>query len=322
MALHSAGVNFVTIVLFFAASANVVTFEPHLLGKPDHTTDLLLLVDESKSLGKDSLGKALQTVDDDHSHSERQRHLLVAKCIGCAQLDQLKSRYHLTRDDLPMVFLYPLKSEDTRSGKFGLPLKGVSTPAQAMNNFIAAFDAQELKPWVRSLPEPSEQQQGPARIVVGSSFEKEIIDVDKHVVLLVHGDHDAASKDLLPIFEELGTILGQKPPASQHGNDDEENDIVGFEVARFSKDGNEVPPSVNIAISQGPEIFLFRDDDKGDPDQFPQSEKPTRESIVRWLHEMLPQRNYGLDPFFAKISTTPSKSKEIREHPSSQEVEI
>jgi hypothetical protein len=304
----------VLFTVFGFASANVATFDLQLLSQPDRSTDLLVLLAEGTSLRSNSLEKAASFLDKGNLGFTRSRSLQVAQCIGCDNLQQILSKYHLDHADLPIAFLFPQKTDRTKQGKFGVRLKDAGQPLQSILKFVQAVDARQLTPWIRSQPVPREgSQQSLVRDVVGSTFSNEVIDSNSHVVLLAYGDNDASGRELQPILAEVARLLATKPspPASEDGEDEN----VGFQVARFNVDKNDIPPDVSLAIPRTPQIFLFRDDDKGDPDAFPQHGEYSIENIIRWMNQMLPDQNYGLDAFFAKISkaATERSSEHIHE---------
>lgn len=296
MATRPSVLNVALGLWFVVASAHVTTFNPRIFdassGDVVDTDLLVLLAEEGNSSGVKSLATALQNLDQGtHGGLARDRSLEVAQCLGCTSFNQVLGRYHLEPADLPVVLLFPQRSENTRRGKFLLSLKGAGQPLQAMVNFVKAYDDDDLKPWIRSLPAPkADEQHGPVRTVVGSTFEKEIIDSERHVVLLVYSDHDVASRQLQPVFEQIGNLL------------ESNNKKSPFRLKRFDNDLNDVPPSVNLGISHVPQISLFRENEGGDPDTFPEDEKPTMGNVLTWLHEMLPEQNYGLDALFAKVA--------------------
>jgi len=295
MVSHTATCCLTLAMCFFATAANVINYEPKVLDTDSEEfgdVDLLLFIQQGKSLlgDKSSVDTALRSLGD-VKRNNPMRGLLVSQCSGCSSLQQLLDRYKIKRDDLPLAMIFPQRSDETKRGKFLLNLKGVEHPLPPLTKFLQSFDALDLKPWVRSLPAPSAaEQKGLVREVVGTTFEKEIIDVDGHVLLLMYTPGDGPSKVWQAIFEQLGKKLGKQK---------------SIKLAQFNFESNDIPPSVNVDISKAPQIFMFRDDDKGDPDTFSQQDPHTLKALVDWMGQMLPQRYYNLDSLLAKVGRVP-----------------
>jgi hypothetical protein len=282
-------------VLAAADIANVVTYSPRVLDPESkefgNDVDLLLLVEQKKSLGKSPFDTALKSLAEGHAGLTRNRGLLVSRCSGCESLHQLLQRYRIDPAELPLALLFPRRSDDTKQGKFRLDLQGVGQALPRMTGFIRSFDSGDLKPWIRSASRPTADQRGAAvQEVVGSTFEKDVLDSNQHILLLLYSPTDSASKLWQPIFEQLGQTLDPKR--------------ASFRIARLNGVLNEVPPTVNIDVNSFPQVYLFRDDDKGDPDVFPQEDGCTMGNMLSWLGEMLPQQNYGLDSMIASFAET------------------
>jgi hypothetical protein len=247
--------------------------------------DLLLVLGEKEHGGL--LEKSVEAVYQGEGFEKRERDLQVNKCMGCENLEATLMHFYLKKEQLPVAIIFPQKSEHTRMGKFLLDLKGIEDPKAALTKWISAFDDRRLKPWIRSSPEPKEQS-GPVMEVVGSTFDKKIVDAPKHVVLLVYAAHNASSKPLQQTFEKIGTMLQAKPI---------------FRVAQFAWGDNEYPPMVSLPFPDASHIYLFRKDDRGDIDHFPMNQypDPSVEAIFDWLRDMLPDNMYGLDSFFNSL---------------------
>jgi len=271
-------------------SAQVVTFDPHLVGKLDFDNDLLLVIEQGKSLGRPSVDKALQKLDEGHAGLTRQRGLEVSLCKDCDAFDKLLAKHRLGKEDLPLAILYPMKTEDSKQGIFRLSLKGVAEPLSALTSFITSIDSGELQAYVKSAPEPTaKEQQAPVRVVVGMSFEKEVADSDKHTVLLIYDEHDASSKKLKSLFQSIGQQVDPKTSP--------------LRVAQFDKGANDFPVTMGFQAPGTPAIVLFRQGDTGDPDYCPEKSMHTVPGVVNWLDEMLPETNYpGMHAFLNKLA--------------------
>lgn len=111
---------------------------------------------------------------------------------------------------------------------------------------LAAFTdevmAGDAKPSIKSEAEP-ENNDGPVTVVVGSSFEKIVLDTNKDVFVEFYASWCGYCKKLAPIWDELG----EKYAA-----------VSNVVIAKFLATDNDLPTSVNFQIEGFPTLKLFK----------------------------------------------------------------
>ena len=105
--------------------------------------------------------------------------------------------------------------------------------------FIEDWENNKLKPHLKSAEEPKENN-GDVFVVVGKSFEKEVINNDKDVMLLFYAPWCGHCKALHPKYEEVAKKLKEKNPK--------------LLIAKIDATENEVE---NISISGFPTVKFF-----------------------------------------------------------------
>eukprot|EP01068_Selenidium_serpulae_P001771 Selendium_serpulae@DN1910_c0_g1_i1.p1 len=128
-----------------------------------------------------------------------------------------------------------------------------------MQSFVTKFIAGQLKPSLRSevAPQP-EDNMGPVKIVVGSTFEEFVTDNKRDVFMMFYAPWCGHCRKLEPALRMLGEKISYSPKVKEH-----------LLIAKFDATRNEAP---NLSFSGYPTLLLFRGDkDVGPPVQFSQT---------------------------------------------------
>lgn len=137
---------------------------------------------------------------------------------------------------------------------------------ESLTEFLHDFKAGKLKKVVKSQPKPRDNK-GPVRIVVGKTFEEEVLNTDKTVLLEVYAPWCGHCKKLEPIYKKLG----KKYKGSE--------DVV---VAKIDGTQNDLP--IEFATSGFPTIFLVKGGDTENLLKFEGGER-TVETLSAFIEE-------------------------------------
>ena len=133
----------------------------------------------------------------------------------------------ITERDLPLVSIL-----DTRKDfkKYNMDEE---INVENILNFIEKWENNQLKRQLKSEKEPK-LNNGNIFVVVGKSFEKEVINNDKDVILLFYAPWCALCKELSPVYEEVGKRLKDKNHKLLIAKiDGSENDVENISVSGF-----------------------------------------------------------------------------------------
>ncbi len=75
--------------------------------------------------------------------------------------------------------------------------------AASLSAFVAKYSAGELKPHLKSEEEPADNT-GPVTVLVGTSFERIVMDTAKDVLVEFYAPWCGHCKQLAPVFDKLG----------------------------------------------------------------------------------------------------------------------
>ena len=163
----------------------------------------------------------------------------------------------ITKKDLPLVSIL-----DTRNEFKKYNMKGEITVDNILK-FIDDWEQNKLKRSLKSEKEPITNNED-IFIVVGKSYEKEIINNDKDVMVVFYAPWCHHCKEFLPKYEEIAKIL--------KGN----NKLL---LAKIDGSSNEVE---NVLISGFPTILFYPGNKKHEkPIQY--NGKRTAEDIIRFI---------------------------------------
>ena len=107
-----------------------------------------------------------------------------------------------------------------------------------IDDFIAKWEKGSLKPHLKTQDEPKENN-GDIFVVVGKTFQKEVIDNDKDVFIVFYAPWCGHCKQLLPKYEEAAKKLKEKNPKlvlakmDATENEVESVHITGFPTIKF-----------------------------------------------------------------------------------------
>ena len=158
--------------------------------------------------------------------------------------------------DLPLVAIL-----DTRVDFKKYKMKG-EINYENIINFIKDWEDNKLKRSLKSEKEPRNNN-GNVKIVVGKSFEKEVIKNDKDVMVLFYAPWCNHCKEFMPKYEEAAKIL--------KGNDK-------LILAKMDGSANEVE---SVSIKGFPTILFYKGNNKENPVRY--EGKRTTEDIIRFI---------------------------------------
>ena len=136
------------------------------------------------------------------------------------------------KEDLPSVRIL-----DTRKDLKKYIMEG-NIDEQNILKFIEGWEKGSLKLHLKTQEEPKENN-GPIFDVVGKTFQKEVIDNDKDVMLVFYAPWCGHCKQLLPKYEEAAKKLKEKNPKillarmDATENEIESVHITGFPTIKF-----------------------------------------------------------------------------------------
>ena len=140
-----------------------------------------------------------------------------------------------SKGELPVVLI-----EDRKSNlRYQMDSKKVTE--QNVQKFLEDFKNGKLQPFLKS-EEPPATNDGPVRIIVGSTFESEVSKAGQWVLLEAYAPWCGHCKKLAPIYDEIGKAFAGQ----------------GVVVAKVDATANDLPQSLNI--TGFPTILLFKGD--------------------------------------------------------------
>lgn len=285
--------NCVWWLLFVSTASGLLEFNPfHLFGpEATHKAHLLLLLEPTGNgpgvprtrafLQYSPAEKAMRKLEEEEGLDPKPRRFIFSNCKGCQFASKIYQRWRVDADDdLPMVLLFPHSREDSE-GKYMLNLKGKKDPQKEISEFIRRFDAQELEPWIKSLPVPQDQD-GPVLEVVGSTFRKEVLESDVSVFVMFYAPWCGFSKMLQPKLAEVARTIGKQNPH--------------IKVAKIDHNANDHPLAAHVEIPAVPRLFLFIRGKKDQPVIYDQAKRgQTKDAMLKWLKEQIPELEASLD---------------------------
>ncbi|KAF2084538.1 disulfide isomerase PDI1 protein [Saccharata proteae CBS 121410] len=163
--------------------------------------------------------------------------------------------------------------------------------AKEVGQFVDDFVAGKVEPSIKSEPIP-EKKEGAVTVVVAHSYQQEVIDNDKDVLLEFYAPWCGHCKALSPKYDELAALYAKNP------------DFAGkVSIAKIDATANDVPDEI-----QGfPTIKLFRAGKKDDPVDY--SGSRTVEDLAAFVKE---NGSHGVDAF----AQAEGKGEEDKEMPS------
>ncbi|TPX33927.1 hypothetical protein SmJEL517_g03369 [Synchytrium microbalum] len=109
--------------------------------------------------------------------------------------------------------------------------------------FVTDFVKGNVAPSMKSEPEP-ESNDGPVKIIVGTNYEKIVMDASKDVFLELYAPWCGHCKKLAPIWDELGSTLATTAP--------------GIIIAKMDATENDLPVTAGYQVQGFPTLKLIK----------------------------------------------------------------
>lgn len=135
---------------------------------------------------------------------------------------------------------------------------------EKLQKFIEDFKAGNLVPFLKSEPVP-ETQEGPVHVLVGKSFQADVIDSDDDVLVKFYAPWCGHCKALAPAWEEVAAEL---------------KEVAGLKIAKFDATMNEAD---GVEIQGYPTLKFYKKGKKASPSSYEGGR--TKDEIVAWLKE-------------------------------------
>jgi protein disulfide-isomerase A1 len=118
--------------------------------------------------------------------------------------------------------------------------------ADSIKHFVNEWTSGNLKPYFKSEPIP-EHNNEPVKVIVGHSFNKEVLESDKHVLLEYYAPWCGHCKSLAPIYDALAKNLAHVhdlviAKVDATANEIEGSNVRGFPTIKFYKKGDKHNP--------------------------------------------------------------------------------
>jgi protein disulfide isomerase len=166
----------------------------------------------------------------------------------------------VTKDDLPTIRILDPASN---MKKFTYPDKAETVTVESLSKFIDEFQAGSLKAFLKSEEPPKEQ--GDVLILVGTEFNKLVLESDDDLLVKFYAPWCGHCKKLAPIWDELGKDL---------------KDVAGLKIAKFDATTNEVD---GVDVKGYPTLKFYPKGSKNAPIDY-DGERGT-EDFKKWLKE-------------------------------------
>jgi protein disulfide-isomerase A1 len=173
-------------------------------------------------------------------HRKTALHITVAPSE-----DRVLGYFDGKESDLPTAVLVNMP-EDGAMKKFAMPKGADGKPeltADAFKGFVEAYVAGSLKPFLKSEPVPTgaAAYDGSVKVVVGKSFETDVLDPAKDVMVEFYAPWCGHCKALAPEFAKVGDRFKSVPTVS---------------IAKFDATANEVDVD-GVNVRGFPTLYFF-----------------------------------------------------------------
>jgi len=159
-----------------------------------------------------------------------------------------------------------LALEDRTSKKNFLFPEDKAVSSANLEAWVSDFLGGRLQANVKSEPEPADNS-GPVKVIVGTSFDRIVMDKTKDVLVEFYAPWCGHCKTLAPKYEELGKSL---------------EDVPSIVVAKVDATANDTPAEV----SGFPTLIFYPSNDKQNPVTY--NGERTAEAIGAWLRQSSP----------------------------------
>ncbi|VDN17991.1 unnamed protein product [Gongylonema pulchrum] len=125
----------------------------------------------------------------------------------------------------------PVVAARSKKGKFNMKeeFSGYTFSVENLKKFVEDIIADKLEPYLKSEDPP--EKQGDVRVVVAKTFNEEVIDVQKDVLIEFYAPWCGHCKALAPKYDELGKKLADEP------------NVV---IAKMDATANDAPPPFTV----------------------------------------------------------------------------
>ena len=149
-----------------------------------------------------------------------------------------------------------IKFEGEAVQKFKCP----EVTEEGISRCIEQFRAGTLTPYFKSQPVPTEQSA--VRVVVGDSFQAEVLDADKHVLVEAYAPWCGHCKKLEPIYQQLAEQVAHEPTLviakmDAAANEHPAMSVRAFPTIRLFKRGNKTAPVEYDGKRELPDLLEF-----------------------------------------------------------------
>jgi protein disulfide-isomerase A1 len=211
-------------------------------------THVLVFVDSTKNA--DVVGKL-------KGPAEKYKGRALFVTISPAE-EQLTEYFGVTASDFPALRLVDMKDAGMKKYLYDKP----TLDEVSIESFLEDFFNNNLKPTLKTEEEP--KQQGAVKVLVGSTFKKEVMeDADKDVVVQFYAPWCGHCKELAPRYDALAEKV---------------KGISTIVVAKVNAEANEIP---DVTVEGFPTIKLFAAGKKHEPIEF--TGERTTDAIYTWL---------------------------------------
>lgn len=180
--------------------------------------------------------------------------------ISVVKLDGVKWAEHMKHFDLPNK-LPGIVIEDRETGrKFHFPADAELSTATLTKHFQGFLDG-SIQPNMKSEAAPADNN-GPVRVIVGTTFEDEVINNEKDVFVEFYAPWCGHCKSLAPKWEELGELFSDN------------DDVV---IAKVDATANDTP----ARVEGFPTLFFYPKGGKASPVKYEGDRTP--QAMAEWI---------------------------------------
>jgi len=159
--------------------------------------------------------------------------------------ERVMSFFDFKKSDVPKGILVALGDGDMKKYGFDKDLT-----ADNIRAHVSAFHSGALTPTLKSEEAPADNS-GPVKVVVGTTFQEIVLDIEKDVLLEFYAPWCGHCKSLTPVYEKLGSafadtesIVIAKIDATANDVDHPAVHVQGFPTIIFFAAGNKDAPVV------------------------------------------------------------------------------
>jgi len=179
--------------------------------------------------------------------------------------EQIMEYFGVTVADMPAVRLVDMRDAGMKKYTYDKPV----IDQASVETFLEDFFEGRLQSTLKSEEEPTTQS-GPVKVIVSKTFQSEVVNGDKDVLVKFYAPWCGHCKELAPKYEALALKLKDKPH------------IV---LAKVNSEANEIK---DIEVKGFPTLRLWPGENKHSPVEY--TGERTEEAIEAWLEKELGDR--------------------------------